>query len=213
MIDFEKLAAFTLMSGKHKTPEQGVCAMEAVAWLEGLKHTDRPKCTSPVIASFVRALNDCLLDSERQRLVAYLPRLVGTVSREHEDERARYLDEQAYTKCWPFVFRAYGMNASAAMFDEPYDTRNFMIIARCIAGAMPLKHRITPMWDAMARRCWVFGRLDVAACAALPVDSCVPGIEDLLFEVLDGVLQIGPSGGFSQPIEPRVEAYRELVGA
>ena len=79
MIDFEKLAVFNLSKGAHKSAAEGVCAMEAVAWLEGLAHTDAPACTCPAIAAYVRVMNDKLSDTDRQRLVAYLPRLVGTV--------------------------------------------------------------------------------------------------------------------------------------
>lgn len=77
MTDFAELAIFKLESGAHSNPEKGLCAMEAVAWLEGLAHTDHPACTCPIIGAYVRALNDSLPHAERQRIVAYLPRLVA----------------------------------------------------------------------------------------------------------------------------------------
>ena len=43
--------AIVLKHGSHTTFAQGLCAMEAVAWLAGEKHSDRPSCTCPVIAS------------------------------------------------------------------------------------------------------------------------------------------------------------------
>lgn len=92
----ELMKDIKLSVGLHRTPEDGICAMEFVAWLEGLPHSDKPECACPVIGAYVRALNDSLPEEERQELIPYLPRLVGTVSPEHEQERAEYLLQQAY---------------------------------------------------------------------------------------------------------------------
>src|SRR5215472_2000672 len=54
--------------------------MEAVAWLAGEEHTDRPVCTCPVIASMVRRLNDRIVDDKlgTELLAPLLPKLIGT---------------------------------------------------------------------------------------------------------------------------------------
>jgi hypothetical protein len=72
--------AVTLKVGSHRTREHGVCALEATAWLVGEGHTAYPQCVCPVVAGFVRTLNDGLPDDEmRTRLLApLLHRLVGT---------------------------------------------------------------------------------------------------------------------------------------
>ena len=114
MIDFNKLTAFELQGGSHESADEGLCAMEAVAWLEGVKHSDSPSCTCPVIAAFVRSINDRMPDSDRQKLVAYLPRLVGTVSPEHEQERAEYLAWHAITVVVPGVLERAGLKHHAA---------------------------------------------------------------------------------------------------
>ena len=75
---FEDLFTFTLKMGSHDKPEDGLCAMEAVAWLEGLPHSDRPECTCPVLAAYTRSLNDRMPEDERQKLVAVLPHLIVT---------------------------------------------------------------------------------------------------------------------------------------
>lgn len=72
------LDTLELLKGSHGSVAEGVCAMEAVAWLAGEPHSDHPKCTCPVIATFVRHINDAMPDSERGRLKPYLPRLIGT---------------------------------------------------------------------------------------------------------------------------------------
>lgn len=90
MIDVQQLAVFHLEGGGHEDADEGLCAMEAVAWLEGLEHTDRPACTCPVIAEFVRSLNDEMEEAERQQLVRYLPRLIGTVGTPAEEAARAY---------------------------------------------------------------------------------------------------------------------------
>ncbi len=68
-----------LVSGSHSGPEVGLCAMEMVAFMECLSHTDKPECTCPVIREFVIATNDMLDDEQRQKLLPVLPELVDTV--------------------------------------------------------------------------------------------------------------------------------------
>jgi hypothetical protein len=64
--------------------------MEMVAFIERLPHSDMPECTCRVIGAFVRGFNDLMTDEERQRLIPYLPLLVGTVSPEHERARGEF---------------------------------------------------------------------------------------------------------------------------
>jgi hypothetical protein len=83
MISQERLQAIgtlNLLSGSHESFEKGVCAMEAVAWLAGEKHSDKPDCACPVIAGVIRSWNDGLPnDAERNRLIRpLLAKLVGT---------------------------------------------------------------------------------------------------------------------------------------
>ncbi len=74
------LKQFPIRRGSHPTREDGLCAMEMVAWLAGEQHSDDPKCACPVISSFVRSLNDCLpSDDHRARyLRPLIPRLINT---------------------------------------------------------------------------------------------------------------------------------------
>ena len=72
------LDTLVLRHGSHADRDNGVCAMEAVAWLAGLPHTDAPSCACPVIRAFVISLNDRMDDQNRQKLKAYLPRIIGT---------------------------------------------------------------------------------------------------------------------------------------
>lgn len=76
--------------GFHKTREEGMNAMEAVAWIAGEPHSSRPTCTSPLIAAFIRRWNnDLRSDDERELLRPVLPELVNTGGHTEEREKAR----------------------------------------------------------------------------------------------------------------------------
>lgn len=82
------LAAVRLARGAHTARGAGMGVMEAVAWLANEPHANHHASASPVIATFCRLVNDRVGDQERQRLVSYVPRLVGT-NAAHDVERRR----------------------------------------------------------------------------------------------------------------------------
>jgi hypothetical protein len=71
---------YPLRRGAHDRRDDGMCAMEMVAWLAGEEHSDEPHCACPVIAAYVRTLNDFLpTDQTRDRLLRPLvPKFVNT---------------------------------------------------------------------------------------------------------------------------------------
>lgn len=79
MTSFDPLT-ITLGRGRHLSPDAGVCLLEAVARFAGESHSSHPACTCPVLAAYGRALNDRLMDEERQLLRPLIPQLVGTRS-------------------------------------------------------------------------------------------------------------------------------------
>ena len=119
LIDPDRLAEvldpdFTIKKGAHNNPDDGMCELEAVAYITRSEHTDHPPCASPVIAAFLRSWNDTLDDTTRQTLKPYIPRLVGTAGTpEQEDQRAwMALDwlVRTYTPAW---LRCAGLNDQA----------------------------------------------------------------------------------------------------
>ncbi|MEA2615641.1 MAG: hypothetical protein QOE72_1424 [Chloroflexota bacterium] len=70
--------ALTLDRGTHDSAEEGACLLELVSLLAGEEFSDAPRCVSPVLANAGRAWNDSLGDEERQRLLGYADRLLGT---------------------------------------------------------------------------------------------------------------------------------------
>ena len=92
-----------LKCGKHDNPEDGMCLMEAVAYVAGESHTDHPECCCPVIAEFGRVWNDSMRsDTERERLLKWVPRLVGTRADRATEQRRRELAFEWLTReCLP----------------------------------------------------------------------------------------------------------------
>ena len=68
-----------LLEGHPKSRTEGVSAMEAVAWIAGEPHTDRPQTACPFLTTVVNEINDTLNDDDRQAILKPLvPRLVNT---------------------------------------------------------------------------------------------------------------------------------------
>jgi len=68
-----------LSLGAHGNVKDGMCAMEAVAYVAREPWSDHPECACPVLSAFMRSWNDGLPDDERTSLLLPLiPRLVGT---------------------------------------------------------------------------------------------------------------------------------------
>ncbi len=63
------LDGISLKHGMHDSRQDGVCALEAVAWIAGEPHSDHPKCACPVLSDFLRKWNDDLPnDADRNPL-------------------------------------------------------------------------------------------------------------------------------------------------
>ena len=86
----EKLNDITLSHGSHKSPDEGMCVMEAAAWIAGEDWTDHPACVSPMLAALCRLLNDVWDDEGRQRLKPFVARAVGTAG-DGQDEARPYM--------------------------------------------------------------------------------------------------------------------------
>ena len=88
----EAIAKYELRRGKHGSPEQGMCAMELVAFLAGEKHSDQPRCVSPVIGDFVRSINDRMNDGERNRILRpVLHHVMGTRTASEDDRQRGFM--------------------------------------------------------------------------------------------------------------------------
>jgi hypothetical protein len=101
MIDPERVANIELEKGGHTTRDEGMCLMEAVAYLVGEKHSDHPKCVDTVLGAYGRALNDTLPKDRRQELLALIPSLPGTANEGKELARSRMAHRWLYRRWLP----------------------------------------------------------------------------------------------------------------
>jgi hypothetical protein len=102
-MNLEIIEKTVLKNGSHASFEAGACAMELVSYLASEPWSDRPKCVSEVLGAFVRRINDCWSDDERQLLKPYLARLIGTNDGK-EKERGHLLAHRAITVIVPLAF-------------------------------------------------------------------------------------------------------------
>lgn len=110
---------FTFSRGSHKSREDGLCVMEAVAYVAGEPHSDHPECADPVITRLAIWLNDSCGDSLRQELLQGLPfRIVGTkATPEIECRRAFMAADWAVRFVAPVALRAANMESIATKLE------------------------------------------------------------------------------------------------
>lgn len=131
-VDPERLARIrTLAAGPGASPGAAMCAMEAVAHVAGEPRSDRPACTSPTIAAFVRAWNDGLPQPERDALILPLiPRIVGTHGSEALERRriAMAIDwlVRAHVPAW---FRLAKLNVEADELSDLPEIQDLVDVA------------------------------------------------------------------------------------
>ncbi len=87
LINFDTLQ---LAKGSHDNRNQGLCLLEAAAYMAGEPHSDHPACVSPILGAFGRDLNDRLDDIKRQLLKPLIPAMLDTAG-DGLDETRGYL--------------------------------------------------------------------------------------------------------------------------
>ncbi len=111
--------AIKLSAGNHNTPQDGMCIMECVAYIEGEKHTDHPKCADPVITTFAMKTNDWMKEDERGALLPFVLRIAGSKSTtEIERQRAYMCADYAVRVFAPLALEARGFEDHAKRMRE-----------------------------------------------------------------------------------------------
>lgn len=113
------LDSIVLDVGSHDPDSGAGCVMEWASVLAGEEWSDSPRCTSPVIAAFLRSWNDALPDDERQALKRYIPRLVGTNAGREIDERLAWMAADWLVRVQaPAWLRLAGLAEQATLLEE-----------------------------------------------------------------------------------------------
>lgn len=98
-----ELAIFKLSVGKHNSPQDGMCHQEAVAWMAGEPHSDRPKCVAPCLGVFARRGQDDTPDDLRHLWNPTILKCIDTVSKDHENERKEFLLRAVFRRLIPIT--------------------------------------------------------------------------------------------------------------
>ena len=113
------LKSLILKHGSHNRREDGMCVMEAAAYIANEPHSASPKCVCPVITTFMINWNDSLpSDAERARLLKpFLPKIIRTkATPEIEKKRSlKALDWliRTFTPAWLDLVPACKASAAA----------------------------------------------------------------------------------------------------
>jgi hypothetical protein len=108
-----ELESVQLATGGHKNLTDGICFMEAVAYVAGEPWSDHPACACPTLGTFMRNWNDSLSDADRQRLKPYIVRLVGT-NDGNSDKRGWMCLDWLSRECAPAFLELAGLADEAA---------------------------------------------------------------------------------------------------
>lgn len=118
-LDAEMIPLLVLKEGAHKSRADGLCIMEAAAFVAGLPHSDNPRCVSPVIGSYCRRTNDRLGQDYRDGLRDRVLKIVGSRSTPVIDRKR--LDEllsRTFTRIVPLAFDAAASVKGNAAFRD-----------------------------------------------------------------------------------------------
>jgi hypothetical protein len=198
---------FELKRGNGHNPKDGACLMDAVSWFEYGTLGDHPACVSPVLAAFCRGANDGMTDAGRQKLKAFIPRLIGSVDPENEKPRAEFLVWQAIRVFTPFWLEKAGLHADAKLLRE--FSGGFKEAQMELDRIKQTAHTDTDRTsyvaayaaDAASRAAYrasyaaSFVAFVASYAAADAADACSRfGREPLLLTALDGALALGAQG-------------------
>lgn len=123
MQTIDKLDAIILVPWANNERGNKLCVMEAVAWIAGEPHSDRPQCACPIITRFLTNWNDGLpTDEDRDRLLKPLiPLVINTRStQEAESTRSQMVHDWFITVYAPTWLDLAGLSSEAqALRDDP----------------------------------------------------------------------------------------------
>lgn len=195
------LETLHLERGDHKSLEEGVCLLEAIAYIAGEPWSDAPQCVSPVIAAFLRNYNDSVSDEKRQELKQYIPRLIGTRgSNALEERRAIMAGDWLVRTHTPAWLRLIGLTADAlalASFPEITSMAQLLSIkflletarknaAAARAAAEPPTG--TAGWDAVWAVTWSAAAASARNATSAAAGNAASAATEVVAEVVAGSL-------------------------
>lgn len=210
--DSSILKPLTLRRGAGKGWENGLCFMEAAAWLAGEEATDRPKCACPVLGKFGIAINDLAGHDQRQRLLPLAYRMAGTVSAEHYEARTAFLAKYTRRAMIAFFEEHRGTARMYDATDRGSEWRDiFATPSHHPAEALDLamhatihivrkyqyqavRIRVRPLYPEDLSPYLGYGLKDQMRCEVVTHRMAAEVIIDELIEILEHAIWMGPNG-------------------
>jgi hypothetical protein len=156
----------SLKRGAHHSADQGMCIMEAVAFMAGERFSDRPECACPIIAAILRRWNDRVGNTYRQELKRYIPLLIGSKSTpEVETKRAWMAVDWEIRVSFPMFLEIIKLNAHADKLrnlSEIKDRATFDAIRPMVYAAREAAHEV---------RCDINKRYPLALAIDIAIDN------------------------------------------
>jgi hypothetical protein len=192
----------TIKAGSHKLPSEGSCTMEIAClaggfgWRGVKSENYLPKCMSRVIGAYVIWLNDAMPDDQRQRLMAFVPRLTSTRGTDAEERaRAEYLVMNAGKPAAVVALRSAGLGEHA---DAVAAAGSIAELEKAVRAAAETAAETAAVWAARAARAAATATAAtararaVAWAAAWAAEGGQPFDWTPYLDALDGALRIGP---------------------
>ena len=156
------LDELTLAKGDHRAREEGMCVMEAVAFVAGEPHSDHPACASEVIGTFLRSWNDAMNDEDRQMLKPLVPRLVGTKGTAAQERQRSYMaldwSVRVSTPAWLRLAKldehAAALEACAPITNAASAEKAQPALNRARTAASPARPSLVHVGDAVGDAAW-----------------------------------------------------------
>jgi hypothetical protein len=110
-----------LKRGGHNPGSGEYCINEYVSFIAGEPHSASPKCASPLLIRYTMRLNDRWSDEQRQTLLPFGPRIVGTRGDGKDEARKRIARNALCTDLLPPWLRLAGLDDIAARVEAAVD--------------------------------------------------------------------------------------------
>lgn len=213
---FKKLRLRQGAGGSYKN---GLCVMEAVAWMNNESANDHPECACPVIANFAIKLNDNLNDDNRQQLTSLIIPITGTKSDKHQQARADLIVMRVGAEIIPLAFDAIGLKDHAEAMRKCTNKgklREVMLNAKSAAADAAYAAADADAYDA-AYAAADAAAYDAAAYAADAAAYAADAKQEIFLKcipILKEAIEIGPNGSDSFGVyQPRIVALSEFLEA
>ena len=153
----DRLAAIVKLDhGAHNNLRDGMCAMEAAAYVADEPWSDHPKCVCPVIGAFMRSWNDVLPDAERTALLLPLiPKIIGTRSDKATERRRATMAAdwliRVHTPAW---LQLAGLTSQAEALRSLPEITDFAQCPSLMPTLNAVRADASAAWDAARAAAW-----------------------------------------------------------